>query len=468
MINKKKFLIKNSNVICFPIEVKIREFLPKIFLAYKIIKHTNFKVIFGGQRYITNNYNYENCLWFDKNTFYNQRKKFPIHLKNKIIMLDEEGPISFFSKANLKLRYNISIVKQVSNFLFSGVNDIKNLNQEFLKRSFKIFGQPKFDLIKNCNLKVYNTTTTLIKARYGDFLFIPGHWTSIRSIDNLKKESNLLFSNKITDSKNFTKNCEIYLKNYYLLLDLVKKIAIENPNLTVVFRKHPSEDEYFIKSYFKEKPSNLKLVYKYNITPWILACKYYLHSGCQSYLEALALKKKIVSYYPIKYNHTNNFYLSFPIFDNEKICLEFFKKNLFFSKNFLIKKNVYKIVKNIKNKYFFHKEFSKFLNKEYFLLNSNVIYKPKINKIYKYLSNFMYSFFSLIKNYFLKNAVLFSIISKFFRYENLVSKNIKTNKFRSLLKSEIEYYLNIFAKIDKFNNKIFIRKLDKNVFLMHK
>jgi len=37
-----------------------------------------------------------------------------------------------------------------------------------------------------------------------------------------------------------------------------------------------------------------------------------------------------------------------------------------------------------------------------------------------------------------------------------------------LLKSEIEYYLNIFAKIDKFNNKIFIRKLDKNVFLMHK
>ena len=54
----KKFLIKNDKVICFPIEIKVREFIPKIFLAYKIIKYTNFKVIFAGQRFINNKFSF--------------------------------------------------------------------------------------------------------------------------------------------------------------------------------------------------------------------------------------------------------------------------------------------------------------------------------------------------------------------------------------------------------------------------
>jgi hypothetical protein len=54
----KKFLIKNDKFICFPIEIKVRKFIPKIFLAYKIIKYTNCKVIFTDQRFVNNKFSF--------------------------------------------------------------------------------------------------------------------------------------------------------------------------------------------------------------------------------------------------------------------------------------------------------------------------------------------------------------------------------------------------------------------------
>ena len=63
-------------IIFLPIENPIIEFYPKLYLANKILKNSNHQVILGGQRYI--NYkikDFENCLWFDKHTFYERLKK---------------------------------------------------------------------------------------------------------------------------------------------------------------------------------------------------------------------------------------------------------------------------------------------------------------------------------------------------------------------------------------------------------
>ena len=58
-------------IIFIPIEIKVREFLPKLYLAYKILKYTNNEIIFGGQRFISYNIeSFSNCLWFDKHTLY--------------------------------------------------------------------------------------------------------------------------------------------------------------------------------------------------------------------------------------------------------------------------------------------------------------------------------------------------------------------------------------------------------------
>ena len=80
-------------IIFIPIEVSLREKVHKIFLAYQILKYTNFKVIIGGQRFLNQKIkNFKNCIWIDKHTFYERLK---IDKSNYVICLDEEGPISF-------------------------------------------------------------------------------------------------------------------------------------------------------------------------------------------------------------------------------------------------------------------------------------------------------------------------------------------------------------------------------------
>ena len=80
-------------IIFIPIEVSLREKVHRIFLAYQILKYTNFKVIIGGQRYLNQKIkNFKNCIWLDKHTFH---ERLNIDKSNYVICLDEEGPISF-------------------------------------------------------------------------------------------------------------------------------------------------------------------------------------------------------------------------------------------------------------------------------------------------------------------------------------------------------------------------------------
>ena len=61
----------NKLIFIFPIEVKNRELISKIFLAYKILKIINCRIIIGNQRNIFNNIlKIKDTIWLDKNTYY--------------------------------------------------------------------------------------------------------------------------------------------------------------------------------------------------------------------------------------------------------------------------------------------------------------------------------------------------------------------------------------------------------------
>ena len=101
-----------SKKIVIPIEIKVREFLPKAYLAYKIVVNSDFDVILGAQRNYSNQLIYKNCLLIDKNTKFIDREAFSFHKENFIAMLDEEGPISFQHKTIIKERYSVNDLKK--------------------------------------------------------------------------------------------------------------------------------------------------------------------------------------------------------------------------------------------------------------------------------------------------------------------------------------------------------------------
>ena len=113
----------------FPIEIKIRELLGKVFLAYQLVKKNN-EVIIGGQRDIPVNISkIKNCFWFDKNTYYkkiNLKTNMIYKDKNIIGMFDEEGPVSFFPKLTSETRYPKQLIKYFNIFYYWGKNDLGN------------------------------------------------------------------------------------------------------------------------------------------------------------------------------------------------------------------------------------------------------------------------------------------------------------------------------------------------------
>ena len=444
-----------KNIIIIPIEVKVREFLPKLLLSCMIVKKTNFNVFFGGQRFLTKKYTPKNCIFFDKFTYAENRKDAPFHLKNKVIMQDEEGPISYSNIGSVKKRYSLDQKKYLDFFLFAGKKDLKmiqHLNIDNSKK--KIFGLPKLDLLKEKNILFFKDEIDTIKKKYKDYLFVVGHTSSYRSLNQSK------FIFKGQGSKKIISNYNNVRENYYELVQLVKKIAIENPKLTIIFRRHPNETKENLEKIFGKKPKNIKLIYRFSVSPWIIACKYFLHSGCQTSLEAIALKKKIITYMPIKVL-TNNFNKTKPIFNEEKECLKFFNKKKNQERFFKIKKDIYQIALNIDKKKTYERSFINFLNQSYKKsLKSNLEKRSTIKK--NFFKRIIFSLLSTIKSELVKKDIYFKFIPK----KYYISKEVKEKKFKSIKRNELKKFIDKFNEI--YDTKIRFKNLSESTFLIFK
>ena len=93
-------------IIVIPIEVKDRELFYKVFLSYQILKNiNNSKVIICSNRHMFQRISrFENCIFFEKNVF-TKRLNLKLKINNKILMIDEEGPIYLLEKFYLDYRY---------------------------------------------------------------------------------------------------------------------------------------------------------------------------------------------------------------------------------------------------------------------------------------------------------------------------------------------------------------------------
>ncbi len=444
-----------NNIIVVPIETKVREFFPKLYLACKIVAGSKFKVFIGGQRFLTKEISPKNCVWFDKFTYVESRSDAPFHINNKVIMQDEEGPISYNDISTVKNRYSIMQKKYLDHFLFSGEKDLKMIKYLKLKKNItQIFGLLKLELTKKKNSIFFKEEITKINKKYKNFLFVPGHSSSYRS----KKQSQFIYKEKVF--KHALKNNENVEKNYYRLIELCKKIATSNPKLTIVFRRHPNENENNLKSAFGDIPKNIKFVYKFSVTPWIIACKYYLHSGCQTSLEAIALKKKIITYLPNKVL-TNNFKFTEPYFMEEEECLSFINKSRDNKKFYKINKMVEKIAINLKKDISYDSLFIKFLKKNYGKnLNSNL--RKRIIKNQNLLKIFIFNFLSKLKTFLVNRQIYFKIIPK----KYYIPKEIKEKKFKSIKFNEINGFINKFNHL--YKTKLKAKTLSESTFLISK
>lgn len=458
--------------VALPIEVSKREYFNKVYLASNLLKESKYNVILGEKNKVYSFFKLNNNIFLlSKGGSINRFKFFKNkRLNNYVGILDEEGPIHNLTQYSKNSRLNKEILNNIDHYFVWGRKDYEENKKLFLKYKKKtiLSGHPKYDLLKKKNLKLFSNSVKKIKINHSKFILISSNFV-FNPVYKQDLYYKFTFANM--NQKELEKNKKIYFKrrnielsNYRNLINLSKKIALNNKSYNVIFRPHPNERIKDVKNEFGKVPINLKIIFTGNITPWIIGSELFIHSGCTTFLEASTLKKKI-----IYFNENHELSLRSKMFLNVKYkfknlenCLTFINKHA--RKDFkklsashppvqfihnTDKKSFVRIFLDLLKK----KYKKKIFNKEIYLIHKKNSF---LNKVYFFLG-------SKLKNYLI-NRKFFLYIAKFFKPDFLLTKEYKKSKFYNLKKKKLNSDL---LKIDK-KLKFKIIELDKNLFLLKK
>ena len=344
-----------------------------------------------------------------------------------------------------------------SDFIFLWGKSDKNISKKFIqtlgKKTF-ITGHPKYDLLKKENIKYFSKELIDIKNKHKKYVLISSNFMG----GDMETDSNIYnkyyqntFSNsqkkKISISK---KAKDADFENYSKIIKIVTNLAKNNKKINFIFRPHPRQNLNKVRKRFPKDIKNLKVIYKYSITPWIQGSEVFIHSGCTTSFEAAILKKKIIYFvandFPLRpkiYKKFGNF------FKNLKKCENYINAIHNKKKKYNFKKLSKNIIENFDQKNFHDilfdilesKNISSSAKKTFSIDNFN-------NKNFKLLKDYS----SKIKNYMLENDIGINLMNKI-DPNLLLTKNYKKKKFIGIKKSEILKSLNLFRKINSVKKK---------------
>ena len=109
-------------IILFPLEIKVREYLPKLILINELLKIKNITIfLFRGRSFLKVIKKMQNVIFFDK-SLSETKKKFHKNIlkKNYILSLDEEGPIYNWDLLTRKARLPSQIICNLSKIFLWG------------------------------------------------------------------------------------------------------------------------------------------------------------------------------------------------------------------------------------------------------------------------------------------------------------------------------------------------------------
>ena len=453
---------KNKIIICLPIEAKNRELLSKTFLAYKLLKKINCEILIGDRKTMFIDFDKsKNLIYFYKGGGKHLTKNFFNHVKknNFLFTLDEEGPI--FEMFDWDIENKIS-KKYCRNFngifvwgkkdLFIYKNKVGNLD------NISVTGHPKYDLLKNPYKKIFSKDVLEIKKKYKDFVFFPSHYGSDYKMDINKYKAYLrkIYPKQINKVSNWYAQEKIF---YLEIVVLLKTMAKKNPDKYFIFRPHPGQDIKLVKKTFGEIPKNLKIIYKYTVTPWIIACDLFVHSGCTTSYEAKVLNKKIIHIQDI--NDSSQSAIIGHVFKKNYGNINYNKlQDLINNKIILKSPNIRDKIKNSIEFNYFYKNFLNYLKEKNFLTKEASLFM----RHYNLENNFFKKTLSYLKQKFINFGLLRLFNNRLPDYF-LISKKIKDSKIKNLSRFELLNILNSFENLDNSKKmKLNIKKINKNSF----
>tara|TARA_Y100000816_G_C26096276_1_gene580252 strand:- start:74 stop:1480 length:1407 start_codon:yes stop_codon:yes gene_type:complete len=462
-------------IIILPIEVKDRELLTKLLIGYFLLKKSKKVklVLTKSSTILSKKNNLSKIIYFEKSL--SSQKIIP-HKKllknNYVVSLDEEGPFYHWSRLFIENRINLKIINDnnFKYFFLWGNNEKKFFKNELINKNKKKIvttGHPKFDFLRSNYQKIFKEQINYIKKKYGDYIYISSSffYDSVMNEDLYKIYVEKTFKNKFS-AINFNQNLDNDYENYIGLVNLTKKLAINNPKKTFIFRPHPRQDLKKVFKRFGKIPKNLKIVYKFTATPWIICSKYFIHSHCTTVYEALVLQKRIFCYRENLNTFYKNSFINYGKFSSDfntilnDISNSLLNKRIDKPQNSSLTKLIYLDKKKPSSEIISNYIFSEFKNLKSYMK----IYKD-LNKNKSYVNR--YKILSIIKNMLYHN--FFSIYKLAFKYlpinpNYIFTKDYKENKIKNIRLNELKKIFKKFNQIHKKKYLFIFKKINDEIY----
>jgi len=294
-----------AKFVVLPIEVKVRDFQSRLFLALELCR-SGFEVIIGSQSTIQNHVkNLPKGIYFDKSLSKNKLNFFK-ELKSsgfKLVSQDEEGLCGLFNYERYITQRVCAETLALADAVFTWGNSearlIKDRYPEF-KEKVSVTGNPRIDMLLNPNKELYQKQANKYMEELGPYLLFPSSFTVNHAMGSENMDSFLINMGRVEsrqDLESYHKRQDFFKKTFLLYSELVEKTAIRYKHMNIVVRPHPSEDaEHWIN--IAKKFNNIQVRTQGNVASWILGSKAVIHSSCTTGMEAFILKKPVISFLP--------------------------------------------------------------------------------------------------------------------------------------------------------------------------
>ena len=294
--------------IYFPIEVKNRELIARIYFAVKCcLKGAS--VVIGDKNNLSKRLNLiKKGIVFFKSIQphqYEVIKKFKEN-KFKIASMDEEG-LMFFTNENYIRRFKEENFKMIDIYFSWGTRENDALLSKFknYENIIKIVGNLRLDVLKKPISEIFHKEAKILKEKYGDFILLTTKFARHNPIRRGWSTFYMGQKNAGYVHSRHDKECSIMTehhekKNLKEFISFIKKFSTEFPNKKLIVRIHPAED----RSIWVNNLSNFKNIHmsfssdSIPTNSYILASQFVIQSNCTTSLEAFLLGKFSVNFLP--------------------------------------------------------------------------------------------------------------------------------------------------------------------------
>jgi surface carbohydrate biosynthesis protein len=332
---------KTKATLLIPVENQVREFDPKLLLAYVAAKR-GFSCIVGFRREMHFHISsFPRGIYLSKSMTVASDLMFQIMRKlgHEIVAWDEEALVHLPVDTYFSRRLSPVAMGFVSHMLAWGQDNVELWRQyPHLPAGVEIHvtGNPRNDLLRPEIRHYYDKTVGELRERYGDFVLIN---TNFNHVNAFYPGLNLFVPNDKPEgeprpgraAKGMTKEYaqglrdhkqEIFEKFQKLIPDVERAF----PEYNFVVRPHPTENQEIYQRIAAEC-KRVEVTNEGNVVPWLMASRALIHNGCTTGVEAYVMGVPAISYrgtvndfYDLGFYRLPNL-LSYQCFDFEELRL---------------------------------------------------------------------------------------------------------------------------------------------------